>query len=132
MKAKALYPDYDGGYGPSDYQPIVNDLGEILIQVDDEDYQGDTRVLIKKDGKFGVLIFGWGSCSGCDSLQSCETVDELEKLINDTQENVKWFDSASDCLDYFKTHDWQGDYSWHQEETKRFVKESIEALETLR
>lgn len=35
---------------PGDYGPILASIGEILLQVDDEDYQGDSRV-IYRDGE---------------------------------------------------------------------------------
>ena len=128
MKANQLYPEYKGGYGPGSYQPIIDDLGSILLQVDDEDYQGDSRVLIQKDEKYGILIFGWGSCSGCDALQACESVSELDELIEQIQSSVKWFDNSAECLHYFQNHDWQGDYSWHREETKKFINEAVDKL----
>lgn len=128
MKAKTLYPEYDGGYGPCNYQPIIDDLGTVLVQVDDNDYQGDSRVLLQKDSKFGILIFGWGSCSGCDSLQACDSLDDLEKEIEHIQSATKWFDSAIDCLHYLDNHDWEGDYCWHREETKDFLDKAKSAL----
>ena len=80
MKAETLYPNFS--YCESDYQPIVDSFGNVLIQVDDADYQGDTRVLYEKDGKYGYLNFGWGSCSGCDALQACCNIEEIQELIN--------------------------------------------------
>lgn len=128
MKAKTLYPHHTEGYGPCDYQPILEDIGSILLQVDDQDYQGDSRVLFEKDGKFGILIFGWGSCSGCDALQACDTWEALEDEIQSIQNSVKWFDSANECLAYFENHDWKGDYSYHQDETKKFIEQGKETL----
>ena len=54
----------------TDYTSILNQFGYIVIKVDDDDYQGDSRVLYEgyKD-EVGYLQFGWGSCSGCDALQ---------------------------------------------------------------
>ena len=66
-----LYPGIKDSFmfGPSDYQPIINHIGKVLVQEDDEDYQGDTFVLLEKDSKYGFLNIGWGSCSGCDAVQ---------------------------------------------------------------
>lgn len=131
-----LYPEfYDdckksgSVYGPSDYQPMVEHFGKVAIQVDDNDYQGDSRVLYDNDGLIGWLQFGWGSCCGCDALQGCDTVKELEKLIVTTKESIKWFDSPTLALKFFLEHDWKGDYSWHQEEQKQFVEKAIGYLE---
>ena len=133
--AKELYPEYweeeqkNGSfYGPCDYQPIIDQFGEILIQVDDEDYQGDSRVLYKDGEKYGYLNFGWGSCSGCDALQGATSVCEIQELIDGLQKDIKWFDDKASCLKYFKKKDWKLDYSYHAEETKDFVEKVIKHL----
>lgn len=126
--AKELYADYyreekeDGYfYGPYDYQPILKEIGNILIQIDDDDYQGDSRILYEKKGKYGFLIFGWGSCSGCDALQSCSSIKEVQGLIDRLVNSVKWFDSLSELQKYFLEKDWELEYSWASDETKTFV-----------
>lgn len=111
-----------------DYQPMLDAFGRIVIQVDDIDYQGDSRLLYDEDGKIGILIFGWGSCSGCDALQACDTFEELQELCDTLQNNIKWFDDKKQALEWFNTHDWQGDYSWCAEETKEFVNKCIDYL----
>ena len=125
--AKEIYPDYEGGYGPSDYGPMLDSFGPVLLRVDDEDYQGDSRVLYKDGDRYGLLIFGWGSCGGCDALQACDTREEVDALIRELHEKVQWM-SGPEMLSYFQTHDWEGDYSYHAEETRRFVKEGTELL----
>lgn len=111
--AKQLYPGtFDGGcYGPSDYTPIIEHCGTVIERHDDENYQGDTRVLLLKDGRFGYLEIGWGSCSGCDALQGCGSWGQLQELIDAITASVRWFDSKQDALDWFKQHDWEGDYN---------------------
>lgn len=83
--AKEIYPDCvdsDGNFNnPSGYQLIIEEFGNILVQVDDQDYQGDSRILYENNGQYGYLKFGWGSCSGCDALQGCDSVLELDELI---------------------------------------------------
>lgn len=125
-----LYPGQyregaDYNFGPYDYQPILESFGEILIQVDDNDYQGDSRVLLHSDLGYGVLIFGWGSCSGCDSLQSCSSYDEIDNLIKDMFNDTKWFKSLEECQTWAKNRDWELQYSFHCDETKDFVDKLI-------
>jgi hypothetical protein len=116
-------------YGPCDYDPLLNSFGyEILIKVDDSDYQGDSRVLYKDGDKIGLLIFGWGSCSGCGSLQACHTIQDIEELQKELYEKIEWFNDKKEALQYFETHDWLGDYCWHEEETKEFVEKCIKFL----
>ena len=127
-KAEEIYPEYlkeeqENGsfYGPCDYQPIIDEIGKVLIQVDDNDYQGDSRVLYEKDGKYGFLIFGWGSCSGCDALQACSSIKEVQDLIDVLLNKVKWFDSLEELKKYFSEKDWELEYSYNADETKEFI-----------
>lgn len=134
---KEIYPKHewdiehkDGFTEQSDYNPLLESLGhEILLKMDDEDYQGDSRILFKNGNSYGLLIFGWGSCSGCDALQACQSWKELEDLRNQLVNDIKWFDSSEDCLKYVKSHNWEGDFSWHAKETKEFVSKSVKILE---
>ncbi len=121
----------EGGYfyGPSSYSPLLDSLGyETILRVDDRDYQGDSRLIFKDGDRRGLLIFGWGSCSGCDALQACDSMKDIDDLRNSLHGSIKWFDTAAECLAYFKTHDWAGDYSWHNDETKEFVAAAIKLL----
>lgn len=115
--AKQLYPldnidKEDGREFPlymSSYQPIINHFGTVAVQVDDDDYQGDSRILYADTGKgFGYLNFGWGSCSGCDSLEACSSYADLAELINRLNSSIKW-ESKAGMLKFFKEHDWEGD-----------------------
>ena len=128
IDVKKLYEEDNSGWGWSNYQPMLDSFGKIIVQVDDHDYQGDSRVLYNENGKIGFLLFGWGSCSGCDALQACETLDDVQALCNHLQDSIQWFDNKEQALNWFKTHDWEGDFSWHEEETKEFVKKVIEYL----
>lgn len=95
--AKSLYPD---ARGPWDYGPLLATFGEILVKIDDDDYQGDSRILYRNGSRYGVLVFGWGSCSGCDSLQACGTHGEIGQLIKRLGSDVKWFESLEDAKRY--------------------------------
>ena len=126
IDVKELYENERWGW--SDYQPMLDAFGKVVIQVDDDDYQGDSRLLYDENGEIGVLIFGWGSCCGCDALQACDSLEEVQELCDSLQEDIKWFDDKKQALEYFTNHDWQGDYSWHQTETKEFINKCIKYL----
>lgn len=126
--AKELYPDWEEGYGPGDYQPIVDSFGTVIIQIDDSDYQGDSRVLYEDSGRFGWFQFGWGSCSGCDALQACDTWLDIQSLVDELRESIKWFDGKQDALLFFQTHTWDTDYSYRSDEQKEFVARCIAHL----
>ena len=112
-----------------DYQPMIDAFGNVAIQVEDDDYQGDTRVLYDNDGKIGYLIFGWGSCSGCDALQACRDIEEVQRLCDELQNGIKWFDSKKDALKWAKEKDWATEWFWHDAEGKEFVRKILEYLE---
>jgi len=120
IKAIELFPE-DGMW--CSYEIIIEQFGEILIIVYDDSYQGDCRVLLKKDNKFGILLFGFGSCSGCDALQSCDTYEEVDDLIEGMYDSIFWFDDLQSCKKWVRNRDWPLQYSWHCEETKDFIKQ---------
>lgn len=128
IDVRKLYDAEDIWGGWSNYQPMIDAFGNVVVQVDDDDYQGDTRVIYDNDGRIGWLIFGWGSCGGCDALQACDDIDEVQELCDSLQNGIKWFDSKQEALSYFKNKDWETEWYWHEEETKRFVKEAIDYL----
>lgn len=97
-----------------------------------EEYQGDDLWLVKDwdevpgetPDRVGFLQIGWGSCSGCDALEDAQDVyrrydpavegdrervveaqlHELRtKLVND----VKWFPTLRDLLDWYEERDWR-------------------------
>ena len=120
MDVAKIY-DPNDSWSWSDYDPMLNAFGKIVIQVDDHDYQGDSRVLYDEGLKIGYLIFGWGSCSGCDALQACDTIDEVQKLCNELQDSIKWFDDRKSALEWFENHDWEGDFCYLNDNTKKFI-----------
>jgi hypothetical protein len=132
-KIEEVYPGIEEGFWMvSDYDPLLESMGyEILLQIDDEDYQGDSRLLFKNGDQYGLLIFGWGSCSGCDALQACDTFKEIEELREGLNNDIKW-DTREGLLKYIEEKDWELEWSWHAEETKEFVDKVIELLKGLK
>ena len=72
------------------YELLIESAGlEIVDSMCFGAYQGDEVVLVKKDDKYGILIFGYGSCTGCDALQAAWDDDESwEKEHAYTEENM--------------------------------------------
>mgnify|MGYP001426069268 CR=1 FL=1 len=106
---------------PCDYDPLLNHLGEILLKEDEKDYSGDSYVLYRDNPRYGYLCFGWGSCSGCDALQACESYEDIDQLIESLRMQIKWFDSPSELLAFFDTHDWRGDFISSEETRDKFL-----------
>lgn len=143
---RLVYPgikenDKDWFYAPGDYTPLLESFGyEIVVREDDQEYQGDSFILYfdrsgdhgEYDGmdQYGILIFGWGSCSGCDALQGCQSYQEIDDLRKSLHDSIIW-DSARSQLRYFETHDWDGDYHRSSDACKKWINESIAYLEKI-
>lgn len=122
------------GYGYS-YEAMVEAFGRrVLVAVDVADWQGDSYRLIA-DGdepgqRYGLLVFGWGSCSGCDALQACESIEDYQALLDRLQDSVQWYSDKEALKRYMQEHDWEGDWSWHREESHEFRQKVMEFLES--
>ena len=119
------------GFEPNlGYGGILSNLGcTILLRKDDDDYQGDSRVLLKDDNRYGYLIFGWGSCEGCDALQACDSYQDLADLYNKLVDSIQWKNSAEEMLDWISNRDWATQYEWHAEDTREFLQDAILLLQ---
>lgn len=111
------------------YDDLIESLGhEVILKVEDNDYQGDTRVLLRDGQRYGVLIFGWGSCSGCDALESAGSNHaEVTELRDGMVRDIHWEDSREAMHRYLSTKDWGLEYAWHSAETQEFVAKALEA-----
>lgn len=89
---------------------------QVLLNVEDNDYQGDTRVLMRDGARYGLVVFGWGSCSGCDALEAVNgDVAETTELRDELWSSVHWEDSAAEMLAYVDGKDWSLDFSYRKE-----------------
>lgn len=95
---------------PTNYQPMLESLeGDIIAQADQADYSGDSLVLYSKGITFGFLSFGWGSCSGCDSLQACCSYTDIDKLRTRLKDGIQW-KTLDEMLNFLRNHDWEGSF----------------------
>jgi hypothetical protein len=119
--------DSDYWYTYYSYNELIDSMEvDVLVEVSDDDYQGDTRILLKQGESFGILTFGWGSCSGCDALQgACDDGrDAVIALRDGLWESIIWKDSAEDMIEYLKAKDWSLDYM----PMKEFPERALQAL----
>lgn len=125
-----VYPGLAGTFfGPRDYGPLLESLGyDILLQVDDDDYQGDSRLILRDGARHGLLIFGWGSCTGCDALQACESYQDIDDLRAKIDGEILWHDGRVALRDFIMHRDWDVQYSYHATETKDFVARALALL----
>lgn len=110
------------------YEDLINSFGhEVLLQKDSGDYQGDSWFLLKNGDQYGLLTFGWGSCSGCDALQACDSYKEVVELQSELWNSIQWFDNKEATLFYLRTKDFS--LEWSPEDHIAFQKEAIAILE---
>jgi len=93
-----------------DYNLLLKSMGyDIIFQIDDSGYSGDSYVLFKnpENNEYGFLTFGWGSCSRCDALQACKNLQEVEELRNELNDYIIWKESKKEMHDWILSHDWK-------------------------
>jgi hypothetical protein len=75
----------------SNYDTLLEKQGyEIISGRSFGGYQGDYLYLLYYNGLYGFVIIGYGSCSGCDALQACNTQEEVDALMEDIVRNIHW------------------------------------------
>lgn len=104
---------YYGGY-----VRLFETFGELEARWDERGYQGSSIYIVrcKKPNveAWGVVEFGWGSCSGCDSMQACDSPEEVMDLRNRMGENIIWFEDRDWLIQWARERDWEGTF-WGRE-----------------
>lgn len=86
------------------YETIVASWGyEVLAFTVTGSYQGDQEVLLRDGDRYGFLMIGYGSCSGCDALEAIVPWDlkrstdftEVDRFVEDLRNEIEWHDSAA-------------------------------------
>ena len=74
-------------------------------------YQGDFYMLGKDGDNYYFFTISYGSCSGCDWLQSIEDYDNLQKLIDEIKDSVLIKNRAEmeEYIEKYNFNDWLDD-----------------------
>ena len=98
-------PDWAKDY--VDYYDMVKSWG---YKVEDSasfgSWQGDEVYLLRDGNRVGLLVIGYGSCSGCDALRAVVPWREDDdwsgviSLAEDLHKEIRWFDSWKDMETY--------------------------------
>ena len=132
-KLKDSYPfeGDDNIFSDMSYYELLYCIDAYIIDYENENnYQGDSWYLFKKDNKYGYLVFGWGSCSACDMLQGCYQFNQVIELLNDLDARIVW-KSKEDMLEYFETKDWILEYYGELPEFIAFKNRVIKYLKSV-
>ena len=100
-----------------DYSDLVKSISEKVnwtVEAGFNDYQGDFFFLGEdSENNIYFLPFGYGSCSGCDALQGCDSYEEIVELRDDLKRNVRQFKDINDFVTWFNG---QGRFEWWSRE----------------
>lgn len=120
-------PEYAG------YLELVGSFARVLLAVEDNDYQGDSRLLLADTGRVGLLFFGWGSCSGCDALEAArdDGVDAVRALRDELAGQVHWEDGPVDLIRYIQGKDWSLDFRGSDPAMQAFLSRAMQILRDL-
>ncbi len=99
-------------YTDDTYTTLVEKRAEILAHEYLGSYQGDVVFLVDGAEGFGLLVIGYGSCSGCDALEACESQEQVDKIGESILEGIKWFDTLQEAKDYILNNDIQ-ELKWY-------------------
>jgi hypothetical protein len=119
-------PFNEYGYG---YRDLVDSFEvKVLVEDQDDDYEGDSRYLLKSGRQYGVLVFGWGSCSGCDALEAAgSNLAEVTALRDELWNSIRWEHGPRAMLNYFESTDFSLKFGrWGP-----FVEKSTETLKEI-
>lgn len=86
-------------------------------------YSGDSVYLFGSSsyGNYGILIFGWGSCSGCDTLQACNNAKDVEELREKLNSEIKWFQDKEEMNKWIDSRIESNDWYTHEKEIAEFL-----------
>lgn len=130
-----LKPDWvEETYGTS-YEEIVASWGYEVLSFDTcGSYQGDILVLLADGEKRGFVVIGYGSCSGCDLLESVQPSSSdgdwsgVEEIRNDLHERVHWELDAAAMVQYIETKDAANEWWLHDDEIRGVLNRYREML----
>lgn len=99
-----LMPDWalNKNSGPT-YDDIVASWGyNTLDTFKSESHQGDKIYLLKDfQGRIGLVVIGYGSCSACDELEAAKAEDDwrsIEMLSIKYRQSIHWENSKEELM----------------------------------
>ena len=129
-KYEKYYEDDEGYFTHPYYAELINAFGYEVVSVKDSgDYQGDYFYILRNGSSFGWLVFGYGSCSGCDSMQACNTPAEVLDLAMRLENNIIWHEDAAGLKDYLENKDHEGEFYGYRSSWPEMVEEMIIEME---
>lgn len=112
-------------YYRGSWETLVSEWGyEIIDSRFCGDYHGDYVALLDDGLRLGLAVVGYGSCSGCDALQACESPEEVAGLSEGVRSDVRWFATPAEFAAYVEDRTDTGtDWYWYEREINEFLVE---------
>lgn len=109
------------------YEEIVDSWGwEVEAFETFGSYQGDHLALLRDGESVGLVVFGYGSCSGCDELYASEPLDEdgdwseVVALRDSLEDEIVWHPSPRALLDWIDANP-QNHWWSYDEEVQQWI-----------
>jgi hypothetical protein len=112
----------DEWFMPSDsYDSLVASAGTIIKDWNIGDWQGDYVYLLKNGDKFGFSVVGYGSCSYCDALESCENQAQVDELKEEIVKGIFW--GTAEEVEAYAIKEDANRWYYHEHEWKTIKRE---------
>lgn len=118
----------------SGYRGLVERRFTVLAEEEFGDYQGDILfvVLDPQTNQLGVIVTGYGSCSGCDAYQAAEdSAAELNELAAELHRSVH-HGTVPELREYLVGRDGELRWSFHEGGFAEAVDKALGAAEAAR
>jgi len=105
-----------------DYKDIIKILHPHIVWFyeEDDDYQGDFFCCgYDKNNNWYFIQGSFGSCSGCDWLQSLETIKEAKEFLNHFKKTVIVKTTKNEIIDYMM--DTENNVDWSKDTLEKLV-----------
>lgn len=119
---------YSSLFSTPGYEELLSTFEvEVLVNQSLGSYQGDYLVILRDKDHYGFLEFSYGSCSGCDSLAGCDTVEQAEEVRDGLWESVQW-KTVEEMRDFIRTRKWEDHYYHSDSEFPKFLDAAKKAV----
>lgn len=105
MSVKEAYKNANNGDLPftvKDHKPLLQSFRYKLVDsyIATVAFQSSLYALFKNEGKYGLLVHGWGNILLNTPLAECENWEDVDKLRDDMKDTIMWFDKVEEAFDH--------------------------------
>lgn len=106
------------------YESLLSAHFPSVTEIVTGSYQGDLVFRVEdEDGRLGYLVWGYGSCSGCDELEAVYGDEVAEQQIGEDMRDAVFFGTVAEIRDHALTQNGNRWYAYNGE-----VRQAIEEL----